>query len=395
MAIVGAGLVGLATAIGLLERRPALSIAIIEKEKAVGQHQSSHNSGVVHSGLYYQPGSLKAQLCVEGKRLLEEFAERVDIPVERCGKLVVALTEDELPRLAELRRRGEANGVVGLRDVTATEMKEIEPSVSGIRGLHVASTAIIDFAAVARAYAADVVARRGTVLLGRRMTGASPRRGEITVATDGGELRTRLLITCAGLYSDMCAANAGTRPGVRIVPFRGDFYTVAEPARRLVRHLIYPVPDPSLPFLGVHLTRRIDGQVWAGPNAVLALAREGYTRTTIRPSELAQTLRFPGFWRMARSHWRTGAREVWRDTVTRAYVRQLQRYVPDLRAEQLTFGPSGVRAQAVGRDGRLVDDFVLEEGPHVLHVLNAPSPAATASLAIGRRLAARAADRLD
>ena len=394
LAMVGAGIVGLATARELRRRHPGLRIVVLEKESAPGRHQSGHNSGVLHAGVYYQPGSLKARLCVAGKERMERYAEEHSIPYETCGKLIVALDESELGRLDELARRGAANGVPGLRMVGPEELREIEPHAAGIRALHVPGTGIIDFAAVVAALAAELRSDGVSVRCGHEVRGIS-RRGPVSViATSSGEVRARRVISCAGLHSDRVAgltdpsdASPASRPDVKIVPFRGDYYTLKPDARHLCRGLIYPVPDPSLPFLGVHFTKRIDGAVWAGPNAVLALAREGYRRTTLSGRDLAETLRYPGFRRLARSYWRTGASEMWRDVVKRAFVRELQRYVPEVRADQLTFGPSGVRAQAVAADGAMVDDFLLARGPDSLHVLNAPSPAATASLAIADRLA--------
>lgn len=394
--MIGAGIVGLATARELRRRHPGLRIVVLEKEPGPGRHQSGHNSGVLHAGVYYQPGSLKAQLCVAGKERMERYAEEHSIPFERCGKLILALEESELGRLDELGRRGAANGVPGLRMVGADELREIEPHAAGIRALHVPGTGIIDFAAVVRALVAELRGLEVEVRFVHGVTGIARRGAVSVVQTTAGEVAARRVISCAGLHSDrvarLGAAPGSTRstpsmPEVRIVPFRGDYYTLKPPARHLCRGLIYPVPDPSLPFLGVHFTKRIDGEVWAGPNAVLALAREGYRRTTLDRRDLAETLRYPGFRRLARTYWRTGAAEMWRDVVKGAFVRELQRYVPEVRADQLTFGPSGVRAQAVAADGAMVDDFLLAHDTGSLHVLNAPSPAATASLAIADRLA--------
>lgn len=393
LAMIGAGIVGLATARELRRRHPGLRIVVLEKEPGPGRHQSGHNSGVLHAGVYYQPGSLKAQLCVAGKERMERYAEEHSIPFERCGKLIVALEESELGRLDELGRRGAANGVPGLRMVGADELREIEPHAAGIRALHVPGTGIIDFAAVVRALVTELRGLEVEVRFGHGVTGIARRGAVSVVQTTAGEVAARRVISCAGLHSDR-VARLGAAPGstpsmpeVRIVPFRGDYYTLKPPARHLCRGLIYPVPDPSLPFLGVHFTKRIDGEVWAGPNAVLALAREGYRRTTLDRRDLAETLRYPGFRRLARTYWRTGAAEMWRDVMKGAFVRELQRYVPEVRADQLTFGPSGVRAQAVAADGAMVDDFLLAHDTGSLHVLNAPSPAATASLAIADRLA--------
>jgi (S)-2-hydroxyglutarate dehydrogenase len=389
--MVGAGILGLATARELHSRHPSLSIAVLEKEPAAGLHQSGHNSGVLHAGVYYQPGSLKARLCVQGKVLMERFADEHDIPFERCGKLIVALGEDELGRLADLEPRGRANGVPGLRMVGPQEMREIEPAAAGVRALHSPGTGIIDFAQVVQAMAADLGTGGVPVLYGHEVRSIKRRDGAQVLETTGGPVAARQVISCAGLHSDRVAGLTSPTP-VQIVPFRGDYYTLREEARSLCRGLIYPVPDPSLPFLGVHFTKRVDGNVWAGPNAVLATAREGYSRTDVNPADLLETLRFPGFRKLARTYWRTGAVEAWRDVVKSAFVKELQRYVPEVRSDQLTFGPSGVRAQALDADGAMVDDFRLVGDGDSMHVLNAPSPAATASLAIAAHLAGEAAD---
>jgi L-2-hydroxyglutarate oxidase len=393
--VVGGGIVGLATACRLMEARPALRIAILEKEQELATHQSGHNSGVLHAGLYYQPGSLKARLCHEGKAAVEAFAEAHDVPFERCGKLVVALDATELERLAALRERAVANGVPGLEEVGPERIREIEPHAAGIRGLWSPETGIVDFRRVALAMADDLRGRGVEILTGREVRGLDERADEAVVSTAAGEVRATVVIACAGLQADRVAALGGTRDGPRIVPFRGDYYTLTPDARGLVRGLIYPVPDPRFPFLGVHFTKRIDGQVWAGPNAVLAFAREGYRRRDINPRDLLGTLANPGFLRLAGRYLRTGLGEMWRDWWKPAFVRELQRYVPEIRADQLRFGPSGVRAQALARDGTLVDDFVLGGSARILHVRNAPSPAATSSLAIGAMLATNALDRLD
>lgn len=389
LVMIGAGIVGLATARELHRRAPGLRMAVLDKEPAPGRHQSGHNSGVLHAGVYYQPGSLKARLCVRGKRLMEEYAAAHDIPFETCGKLIVALDDGELGRLADLHERGRANGVAGIREVGPEEMAELEPYAAGVRALHVPGTGIIDFGRVVEAMAAELAADGVDVLLGHEVVSVQRRGDAQVVGTTAGEVTTRRLISCAGLHSDRVAALTSA-PAVQIVPFRGDYYTVAPEARHLCRGLIYPVPDPSLPFLGVHFTKRIDGAVWAGPNAVLALAREGYGRRTVALRDAAETLRYPGFRRLARRYWRTGAAEVWRDASKQAFTRELQRYVPSVRADQLSFGPSGVRAQALATDGSMVDDFLLQEEADALHVVNAPSPGATASLAIAEHLADRA-----
>jgi (S)-2-hydroxyglutarate dehydrogenase len=392
--IVGAGILGLATGRELLRRYPDARLAIVDKEQTPGQHQSGHNSGVLHAGVYYKPGSLKAELCVQGKAAMERFAEKHGVRYETCGKLIVALDSSELGRLADLEARGQANGVAGLRMVGPREMAEIEPHAAGIRALHVPGTGIIDFGQVVSALSRELVDAGVDFYLGREVTGLRTTAKTTVLHTTRGDIEGRRLITCAGLHSDRIA-RLDSQPKVQIVPFRGDYYTLVPEARHLCRGLIYPVPDPTLPFLGVHFTRRVDGAVWAGPNAVLATAREGYRRSKVDIRDLLETVRYPGFRRLAARYWRTGAQEVWRDVVTSAFVRQLQRYVPAVRSDQLVFGPAGVRAQAVGADGAMVDDFTLASTPNSLHVLNAPSPAATASLAIARHIADEADRALD
>jgi L-2-hydroxyglutarate oxidase len=393
--VVGGGIVGLATAYRLLEARPDLRLGVVEKEADLATHQTGHNSGVLHAGLYYKPGSMKAELCRAGKVALQEFAESHEIPFELCGKLVVAVDEDELPRLADLRERAIANGTPGLEDVDAARIQEIEPHVSGISGLWSPSTGIIDFRRVAQAIADEIRARGGSIDTGWSVTGMDIGSDEVVVRSSGSDVRTAALaVVCAGLHADRVARLTGDDPSPRIVPFRGDYYTLVESARPLVRGLVYPVPDPRFPFLGVHFTRRIDGEVWAGPNAVLAFAREGYRRRDISPADLASTLGFGGFRRLARRYLRTGLAELWRDWWKPAFVGELRRYIPEIRGEDLRFGPSGVRAQALGNDGSLIDDFALDERHRVIHVRNAPSPAATSSLAIGSHLARLAIARL-
>lgn len=395
LAVIGGGIVGLATTYRLLERRPGLRIAILEKEAELASHQSGHNSGVLHAGLYYTPGSLKARLCREGKASVEAFATEHGIPFEACGKLVVARDESELPRFEALRERAEANGVPQLEAVGPERLREIEPHVSGIRGLWSPTTGIIDFRRVALAIADEVRARGGLIHTDRAVTTIRERGGLQLLGTTTGDLLSRDVIACAGLHSDRVAAMTGDPGKERIVPFRGDYYTLTPNARHLVNGLVYPVPDPRFPFLGLHFTRRIDGEVWAGPNAVLAFAREGYRRRQVSPRDLADTLTDRGFLRLAARFWRTGAAEMWRDVSKRAFLGELRTFVPELRSEHLVFGPSGVRAQALDPDGTVVDDFRLGGSRHVLHVRNAPSPAATASLAIGRELAETALDRFE
>ncbi|HUK88701.1 MAG TPA: L-2-hydroxyglutarate oxidase [Terriglobales bacterium] len=387
LVIVGGGIVGLATALALLERRPELRLAVLEKEPRLAAHQSGHNSGVIHSGIYYKPGSLKAETCVEGATAMLEFCRAHGIPHKVCGKVVVATSQEEVPALEELRRRGEANGVPGLRMLAVEELRAIEPHAAGVRALQVPGTAITDYAAVCEKYAELLRAAGGEVRTGARVTGIVRRGGETVVETSAGEVRARFLVNCAGLHSDRIARLAGAEPGVRIVPFRGEYYELRPAAQALVRGLIYPVPDPKFPFLGVHLTPRVRGGVEAGPNAVLALKREGYGKLSFSPRDAATTLFYGGFWRLAGRYWRSGAGEMARSFLKGRFVRALQKLVPELRREDLAGGGAGVRAQAVDARGALVDDFRMVRGEGAIHVLNVPSPAATASLAIGKRIA--------
>ncbi len=393
VAIIGGGIVGLATARQLLLRRPGLRLAIVEKEDELAGHQTGHNSGVLHSGLYYKPGSLKARLCREGKAAVERFADEHGIPYERCGKLVVALHEDELPGLEALRQRGIANGLQGLEEVGPERIREIEPHAAGVRALWVPETGIIDYRRVALGFADEARDRGAEIRTGTTVRSIRRTSAGLELVTGDATILAANVITCAGLQSDRVAAMTGDAGDQRIVPFRGDYYHLRRDARHLVRGLIYPVPDPRFPFLGVHFTRRIDGAVWAGPNAVLAFAREGYARTDVSVRDLAESLTYPGVWRLAGPYLRTGLAEMWRDYVKAAFVRELQRFVPELRADQVRFGPSGVRAQSLSASGEMVDDFSLGEGPGILHIRNAPSPAATASPAIGATLADRAIER--
>ena len=395
LAIIGGGIVGLATALQLQRRQPDLRLVVLEQESTLGAHQSGHNSGVLHAGLYYAPGSQKARLCREGKAELETFLEGHAIPFERCGKLVVALRPDELPRLEELQRRATANGVPKLEEMGPERIREIEPHAAGLRALWSPTTGITDFRLVVAALAREVQAAGGTIETSRRVTGVADQGEEQVLQTSRGPIVARNVIACAGLWADRVAALTGDSGRDRIVPFRGDYYTLTADARPLVRGLIYPVADPRFPFLGVHFTRRIDGEVWAGPNAVLAFARTGYRRTDVNLRDLVGTLTDRGFLRLAARFWRMGAVELWRDWSKSAFLGALRRYLPELRADQLVFGPSGVRAQALDPDGTLVDDFRFGGSRHVLHVRNAPSPAATASLAIGRELAEQAIERFE
>jgi L-2-hydroxyglutarate oxidase len=393
--IIGGGILGLATALRLLESKPALRIVILEKEATLASHQTGRNSGVVHAGLYYQPGSLKAKLCREGKAELERFCETHAIPLERIGKLVVAIDEGELERLAALKERALANGVDGLEEVGAERLREIEPHAAGIRALWSPGTGIVDYLRVSLAYADEVRAKGGVIETSRAVTSITQRGDEMVVGTSLGDLVARRVIACAGLWADRVAAMTGedSVDAPHIVPFRGDYYTLTADARPLVRGLIYPLADPRFPFLGIHLTRRIDGNVLAGPNAVLAFKREGYRRRDLSARDLAGAVAYPGFLRLARQYWRMGMAEQWRDWSKRSFLSAVQQYLPEIRSEQLVFGPSGVRAQALARDGSMVDDFLLGGSDRVLHVRNAPSPAATSSLAVGRVLAEEAVSR--
>ena len=394
--VVGAGIVGLAAAMKLLERRPGLRMAVLDKEPRIGVHQTGHNSGVLHRGIYYAPGSLKADLCVRGADEMVRFCDERGIPVDACGKVIVAVDESELPALDTLHQRGIANGVPGLERIGPERIAELEPHLVGVAGLFSPKTGVIDYGLVAEAYA-DVIREAGAeIRLSHEVRSVARSNGTLVLGTDHGEVTTRHLITCAGLQSDRLAAltEPDAERSLRIVPFRGDYYVLRPEARHLARNLIYPVPDARFPFLGVHFTRRPDGEVWAGPNAVLAFAREGYRRRDISPRDLGEVLRFAGFWKMALRYWRVGAEEMWRDYWKRAFLRALQRYVPAVELDDLLPGPSGVRAQAVRDDGSLVDDFLVDvsAGGRAIHVRNAPSPAATSSLAIGALIADRAED---
>ncbi len=389
VAIVGGGIVGLATALALTDERPNLRVVILEKENEVGRHQTGHNSGVVHSGIYYQPGSLKASLCRQGVGLMHEFCLLHDLPFEECGKVIVATNEAELAPLQTLYERGVANGVPDLRLLGPDELREIEPNVVGLKAILSPTTAITDYGAVARKLREVLEGRGVTVITGAKVAAIDAAGPRVTLRGPGLEVRARFMVNCAGLYSDEIARKSGLQPDLRIVPFRGEYYLIRAERRGLVRNLVYPVPDPAMPFLGVHYTRTVTGETEAGPNAVLALAREGYALTTFDLDETARTLGFGGFWRLAAKYWKVGAFEYYRSMSKAAFVRSLQKLVPIITADDLIPGHAGVRAQAVDSHGRLVDDFAFLETENALHVLNAPSPAATASLAIGKHVAER------
>lgn len=387
--VVGAGLVGLATAMNLLETRPGLRLAVVEKEAGLAAHQSGHNSGVLHAGLYYPPGSLKARFCREGRKALLAFADEHAISYRLSGKLVVAVGVEEFERYENLIERGRANGLA-VREVAPDELAELEPNVRGLRAFHVPESGVIDFRRVAQAYAGEIERRGGSILFGQTVRGLRRSSRGCTIEATDGTLYATTVVVCAGLQADRLAALTGdVDGGYSIVPFRGDYYTFHPHARELIRGLVYPVPDPAFPFLGVHFTRGVEGGLTAGPNAVPALAREGYRRFAANPRDAADLLGSHGFRRLARRYARTGAVEIWRDLVKPSFVAQMRRYVPAIESGDVAFGPSGIRAQCLAQDGSLVDDFLVHESPHVLHVLNAPSPAATASIVIGRHLAER------
>jgi L-2-hydroxyglutarate oxidase len=387
VAVVGGGILGLATARELQRRDPGARIVVLEREDGLGRHQSGANSGVAHAGIYYAPGSLKARLCVEGVRELYAFCDEHGVAYERCGKVIVALHTSELPRLDDLEARGRANGVPGLRRLGPAELAEVEPHAAGLAALHSPETGIVDYPGVVAALAALLRAGGAVVATGAGVRGMERRDGRTVVRHARGELRARRAVTCAGAWSDRVAVAAGGEEDPRIVPFRGGYLRLAPEARRLVRGLIYPVPDPSLPFLGVHLTKRIDGEVLLGPTALLVGARDAYSLGHVRAQDVRDTLAWPGTWRMMRRWWRTGLGELRMAASRRALVAACARYVPELRIADVIDGPAGIRAQAVGRDGALVDDFVVGEAAGAVHVRNAPSPAATSSLALARVIA--------
>jgi L-2-hydroxyglutarate oxidase LhgO len=390
--VVGAGIVGLAVARRMTELRPDAVVTVLEKEDRVAVHQTGRNSGVVHAGIYYAPGSLKARLCRRGAELLEAYCTERGIPLERCGKLVVALDESELDRLRELERRGRENGVPGLRWLTGDELREIEPHAAGVAGLHSPATGITDYRAVAAALAEDIRAAGGAVRLGAEVTSIRVAGAEARVVAGGDAYAFDRLVLCAGLQSDRVARLAGDEREPRIVPFRGEYYSLRPGAEQLVRGLLYPVPDPAYPFLGVHFTKRIRGGVDVGPNAVLALAREGYRRRDVRVGDVVDTLRSRGFRTLARKHWRMAVRELRGSLSKEAYAAEARRYVPEVSAADLIPAPAGVRAQALDRDGSLVDDFRIHHVGPVVAVRNAPSPGATSSLAIAEHVCTVALD---
>jgi L-2-hydroxyglutarate oxidase len=395
LAIIGGGIVGCATALAISSRNPGLKIALFEKEAQLASHQTGHNSGVIHAGLYYRPDSLKAATCTSGREALYRFCAEHEIPHQRCGKVVVAVDETELPALDELERRGQANGLDGLQRLTAVGLKEREPHVRGVAGLFVPQTGIVDYVRVTQAMAGIVQSRGGVIHLQTPIHRVSKEQDSFLLHAGHSTFRARGVINCAGLHADRVARSTGLHPDLRIVPFRGEYYTFKPKHSRLVNHLIYPVPDPQMPFLGVHFTRMIDGTVEAGPNAVLAWRREGYRRSDISLRDLADTLSFGGFWKLSARFWRVGLEEYGRSFSKRLFVKSLQRLIPEIRSDDLGPGGSGVRAQAVDGEGRMIDDFRIQTEGRMVHVLNAPSPAATASLSIGEHIADRVMEVID
>jgi L-2-hydroxyglutarate oxidase LhgO len=391
IAVIGGGIVGLAVAREAACRFPHRRVLVLEKEARVGMHQSGHNSGVIHSGVYYKPGSIKARTCVEGAAAMVEFCRAHEVPYQVCGKVIVATSEDEVPRLQDLYARGQANGVPGLRLLGPEELREIEPHATGVAAMHVPGTAVTDYAKVCQKYAELLLAQGSEVQTGSAVTGVRQGSGEVVLETAAGAVTAQWAINCAGLFSDRIARMAGEDPEVQIVPFRGEYYDLVPARAELVRALIYPVPDPRFPFLGVHFTRRIYGTVDAGPNAVLAFKREGYRASDFSLRDTWESLTFPGLWRVAARHWRMGKDEARRAASKASFVAGLQRMVPEVQDADLVPGGSGVRAQAIHRSGALVDDFQFSQSERMLHLYNVPSPAATASLAVAKAVVAMAA----
>lgn len=393
--IIGAGIVGLATAYKILSNRPETRLTILDKETSVAAHQTGHNSGVIHSGLYYKPGSLKATNCLSGYHQMLDYCEKHEIAYEICGKVVVATSPEEVPLMENLMKRGMQNGLEGIRRLNTDELHEFEPHVAGVAALHVPQTGIVNYKQVAESYAANIRAAGGEIILGSKVTSIVPGQHTCEVITSGQTLTTRLVVNCSGLYSDKVAAFTHQPMDYKIIPFRGEYYELTEEKKGLVRNLIYPVPDPNFPFLGVHFTRMINGGVEAGPNAVLAFRREGYKRSDIHLGELAETLRWPGFRKVASRYWKTGMGELYRSFSKTAFTQALQKLMPEIREEDLVPGGAGVRAQACDRNGGLIDDFLILENEYAVNVCNAPSPAATSSLAIGDTVCGLALKHLD
>ncbi|MCP4193062.1 MAG: L-2-hydroxyglutarate oxidase [Planctomycetaceae bacterium] len=392
--VIGGGIVGLATAYQMQQRYPERSITILEKEPSLAHHQTGHNSGVLHSGIYYRPGSLKAINCRQGKLAMQRFCEEHEIPFEVCGKVIVAINESELPALSRIFERGQENHVQ-CEIIDRERLFELEPHVAGVQAIHVPETGIVDYVKVCKRLAEILTANGHQIVTSARVTGVDQRTDQITVSSTTGEFSCQLLVNCSGLQSDRIAKLTGADPKAKIVPFRGEYYQLKPSAFHLCRNLIYPVPDPNFPFLGVHFTRMIDGSVECGPNAVLAFAREGYRKTDINLHDLFESLTYPGFLKLAAKYWRVGVGEVWRSASKAAFVRALQRLVPEINSRLLESAPAGVRAQAVAEDGAMIDDFLILDSDRVINVCNAPSPAATSALQIGDTIVDRLASRLD
>lgn len=393
--IVGGGLIGLSTAMFIKQMQPRASVALIEKDSVVASQQSGHNSGVLHAGIYYEPGSLKAKFCVEGNRALANLCERAEIPIVRCGKVIVANTDQEIDRLGLLHERGTDNGVPGLRLISEGELREIEPHVQGAKALYAPQSAIIDYPRVAATYASIFQKAGGLLHLNTKFISATLNDGRHQVVTNRGEFDAKLIINCAGLHADIVAGNAGSKSELRVIPFRGEFYQLRQDRRELVNGLIYPVPNPDLPFLDVHFTPRVDGTVEAGPNAILATKREGYSGKDFSLTDFVSTLSYPGFWKLAARNLQPGIAEINRSLRKSVFVKSLQKLIPEIQEDDVEPGGSGVRAMAVDRRGNMIDDFHVEEAPGVIHVLNAPSPAATSSLMIGKYIAGKADLRIN
>ncbi len=391
--IIGGGIVGLASAYQIKKARPDLNLAVLEKENRVAAHQTGNNSGVIHSGLYYKPGSLKALNCIKGYNLIVDFCKKEDIPHEICGKIVVATDQVEVPRLETLYERGVQNGLKNIKKLKKEELKDYEPHVTGVAGLFVPQTGIIDFKAVSNKYAEKIIELGGEVLLSRKVENIVKKNNSIHIETTLGQYETNLVINCAGLYSDKIASLTVPNLDVRIIPFRGEYYKIKESKHYLVKNLIYPVPDPAFPFLGVHYTRMIEGGIEAGPNAVFAMAKEGYKKSDINLKELFESLGWPGFRKVAGKYWKTGMGEYYRSFSKAAFTKALQKLIPEIQQDDLIPGGAGVRAQACDRTGGLLDDFLILESEHVINVCNAPSPAATSSLSIGATVAEKVMER--
>jgi L-2-hydroxyglutarate oxidase len=390
--IIGGGIVGLATAYRISQKLPRLRVLVLEKESQVAEHQTGHNSGVLHTGVYYKPGSLKASNCREGKLEMQAFCTEHGIPFEVCGKVIVAVDNSEMPALDRIHQRGIENGVQ-CEIIDRNRLQEIEPHAAGVKALHVPQAGIVNYRQVCEKFAQILTHRNGEVLTNRKVVSIDHSFQQSLVMTNQGEYTAKLVVNCGGLHSDRITRLGGDQPGAKIVPFRGEYYQLKPQKYHLCRNLIYPVPDPKFPFLGVHFTRMIDGSVECGPNAVLAFAREGYRMSQINPQDLFESLTYGGFLKMAAKHWKMGMGEMWRSFSKGAFVKALQRLMPEITAGDLEPAPAGVRAQAVGSDGSLVDDFLIVESPHMIHVNNAPSPAATASLSIGAYITKRVAKR--